>query len=434
VPSPPLEKRLQDRYMTLVQSHARASTGLASGVQAVSQATSAFACTQAAYRFFHNPRITLPDLATPLLAHARTRVPQVCGNYLLVAHDWSQLMYPKHTGKKLRLSLSSKHAPEGYEALTALAISDRDGLPLAPLAVDLRAADGVHSSRSGRLVAPQSPLDELDPLMTYLDNQRLGRPLVHIIDAEADSVAHYREWSAREGRLYLVRGDDRLVEYQGDEQKCTKIQAELHASGQFHKTREVLYQGQSAEQYVAEVPVRLLRPGQRNRPGQQNRQRIPGAPLALRLVLVEVRAANGTVLATWFLLTNVPSGVTAATIALWYYWRWNIEEFFKLLKSAGMQAEQWQQESPAALARRLLVASMACVVVWDLARSEHPQAPAARKLLIQLSGRQMKSGVTFTIPAMLAGLWVLLAMLETLEHHSLDELQALRQLILEKPP
>jgi len=420
--------------MTLVQSHARASTGLASGVQAVSQATSAFACTQAAYRFFHNPRITLPDLATPLLAHARTRVPQVCDNYLLVAHDWSQLMYPKHTGKKLRLSLSSKHAPEGYEALTALAISDRDGLPLAPLAVDLRAADGVHSSRSGRLVAPQSPLDELDPLMTYLDNQRLGRPLVHIIDAEADSVAHYREWSAREGRLYLVRGDDRLVEYQGNEQKCTKIQAELHASGQFHKTREVLYQGQSAEQYVAEVPVRLLRPGQRNRPGQQNRQRIPGAPLALRLVLVEVRAANGTVLATWFLLTNVPSGVTAATIALWYYWRWNIEEFFKLLKSAGMQAEQWQQESPAALARRLLVASMACVVVWDLARSEHPQAPAARKLLIQLSGRQMKSGVTFTIPAMLAGLWVLLAMLETLEHHSLDELQALRQLILEKPP
>jgi len=98
--------------MTLVQSHARASTGLASGVQAVSQATSAFACTQAAYRFFHNPRITLPDLATPLLAHARTRVPQVCDNYLLVAHDWSQLMYPKHTGKKLRLSLSSKHAPK----------------------------------------------------------------------------------------------------------------------------------------------------------------------------------------------------------------------------------------------------------------------------------------------------------------------------------
>jgi len=85
---------------------------------------------------------------------------------------------------------------------------------------------------------------------------------------------------------------------------------------------------------------------------------------------------------------------------LWYYWRWSIESFFKLLKSAGLQVEAWQQTTAPATAKRLLVASMACVTVWHLARSEHPQAPAARELLIRLSGRQMKRTTPYTMPAL----------------------------------
>jgi hypothetical protein len=37
----------------------------------------------------------------------------------------------------------------------------------------------------------------------------------------------------------------------------------------------------------------------------------------------------------------------------------------------------------------------------------------------------MKHGRTFTRPSLLAGLWILLAMLEVLKTHSLDELRAL---------
>jgi IS4 transposase len=43
---------------------------------------------------------------------------------------------------------------------------------------------------------------------------------------------------------------------------------------------------------------------------------------------------DGEVLAEWLLLSNIKD-VDAATLALWYYWRWQIECFFKLLKSAG---------------------------------------------------------------------------------------------------
>ena len=60
-------------------------------------------------------------------------------------------------------------------------------------------------------------------------------------------------------------------------------------------------------------------------------------------------------------MSNVMA-MDASTLALWY-WRWQIECFFKLLKSAGHELESWQQESALAIAKSLLVASMACVTV-----------------------------------------------------------------------
>jgi hypothetical protein len=49
------------------------------------------------------------------------------------------------------------------------------------------------------------------------------------------------------------------------------------------------------------------------------------------------------------LLSNVV-GQPADTLALWYYWRWQIECFFKLLKTQGLHLEDWQQESGLAIA------------------------------------------------------------------------------------
>jgi hypothetical protein len=413
-----------------VSAHLRASQSLAAGIHAVPEVSTPFAATLAAHRFLNNDRVSLPTLAGPLLEAGRTEAATACDHYLLVAHDWSQLMYPAHASKHDRLALSSRHVPEGYELQTALLISDRDGSPLAPAVLSLRAADGVHCSRSGKVRPALSPLDELDPTMTFLEWQQLGRPLVHVIDAEADSVGHFRQWSAQPSRYYLVRGDDRRVRSAGSEQRCSAIRQSVLAEGGFQRTRDVLYRGRAATQWIAEVPVELTRAAQRNRPGRGDRRRIPGPPLALRLVLVEVRDATGQSLAIWYLLTNVPAGVSAETLALWYYWRWSIESYFKLLKSAGMQIECWQQATADAIARRLLVASMACVLVWRLARSTHPQAEPTRQLLVRLSGRQMKSGRTSTFPALLAGLWVLLAMLETLDHYSLTELQQRANLAL----
>lgn len=409
---------------------------VASGIHAVGSTTQAFAATQGAYRFLNNSRVSLPQLAQQAIDLGCQEAAQACDQYGLVVHDWSQLMYPEHTSKQDRAALSSRKVPEGYELQAALLVSDRNGSPLAPVAMSLRAGDGVHCSRTEYVRQPLSPLDELDPTMTFVEQQGFPLPLVHIVDAEADSVAHYRQWSARPGRLYLVRADDRLAEFAGKEWKFSDLHQQLRDQDGFRHTREVQYHGRRSEQWIAEIPITLIRAGQRNRPNSNDRVRVPGPPLPLRLVIAEVRDEFDQLLAVWYLLTNVGEHVDAATIALWYYWRWQIEKYFKLLKSAGTNVEMWQQDTAAAIARRLWIASLACMVVWQLARSTQPKADEARQFLVRLSGRQMKRKTPFTMPAMLCGMWVLLAMLDALETHTIDQIRAFAALALpyRRPP
>ena len=73
---------------------------------------------------------------------------------------------------------------------------------------------------------------------------------------------------------------------------------------------------------------------------------VPGLPVVSRIL-----SNLGEVEAEWLLLSNVKD-IDASTIALWYDWRWKIETFFKLMKSAGHQLEAWQQESALAIAKR----------------------------------------------------------------------------------
>ena len=60
--------------------------------------------------------------------------------------------------------------------------------------------------------------------------------------------------------------------------------------------------------------------------------------------------------------------IDAVELTTWYYWRWTIECYFKLLKQAGHDVESWLQTTPAAILRRLLISSMACVLTWRIQR------------------------------------------------------------------
>jgi hypothetical protein len=418
---PPLEKRLRARYLKLVQSHLHSVPKLAAGVAALPSTASAFAATQAAWRFFNNDRIPLPALAEPLRAAGRERLATAEMPFALLVHDWCKLSFD-HTATRRDLAQLTHAADVGYELTCALLVSAEDGAPLAPMEMHLKTAAGVLSTRP-RAPSDAPHLDQVLPTMKAARTWGLARPLVHVIDREADSVDHYRRWDAA-GHVFLVRGDDRRVKWQGGSRLLSEVDAELGSRRGFALVESVPYHDTTALLWVAEARVTLYRAAKTSVKGQKRPK--PGRPLDLRYVVAHLRDAGGRVLARWMLLSNVPAEWAAAPkLAYCYYWRRRVESFFKLLKGHGQHLEQWQQESGPAVARRLLVAAMACVTVWQLQADRSPEAEELREVLVRLSGRQTKRNRPHTAPALLAGLWVLLSMLALLKHCDLDHLRSL---------
>jgi hypothetical protein len=422
---PPLEKRLKARYLMLVQSHLRSAPGLAAGVATLPSAATAFAATQAAWRFLNNARVRLTALVEPLRTVGRERLTATQMPFGMLVHDWSKLTFPTNAGKR-DLAKISHPKDLGYELTTALLVSADDGKPLAPMEMRLKTGGGVLSTRP-RDSTDRSHHDSVLPTMKASHKWGLAKPLVHVIDREVDSVDHFRKWDAA-GERFLVRCDDRRVQWENRSCLLSAIRTELQSRKEFRLVKDVPYQGTAANLWVAETQVTLNKPAYKNI--KNKRVKVSGKPLTLRCVVVQLRNVEDQVLAEWMLLSNVPKEwADAEKLAFCYYWRWRIESFFKLLKGHGQQLEHWQQETGPAIARRLLVAAMACVVVWQLQADESPQAEELKRVLIRLSGRQMKRDKAHTAPALLAGLWVLLSMLALLEIVDLDRIRILARFI-----
>jgi Transposase DDE domain len=412
-----MDRRLQLRYVKLVKAHMSSSSTTAAGPAIAADGTAGATATQAAWRFFNNDRVELAALAEPLREAGRVGCLHSESEFVLLAHDWSKLDYKSHEAKQDKRQLTHEH-DIGYDLTTALLVDAQTGSPLAPMQMHVRTADAVYSTSESPPAADDHHLNQLSPTMEEVANWKLSRQVVHVIDREADSLGDFREW-APAGHLFLVRCDDRRVLWNGASWLISEMVEDFDRAEEFEDVREVLFQGTAARQEVAEATIVLDRPHKTRIDGKQ--RNIAGKPLEVRLIAARVVDSDGYILAEWTLLTNVGApGADAAQIALWYYWRWRIESFFKLLKSHGLQVEHWQQECGEAITRRLLVAAMACVVVWNLEREETPEAEKTKQLLVRLSGRRMKRSVPYTAPALLAGYFVMLSMCDLLEHSDYD--------------
>jgi hypothetical protein len=419
-----MERRLQRRYEALVRAHVKLGNLSAAGPAIPAGQLSAHAATQATWRFLNNERVTLSALVHPLREAGRVAASQSGSPFVLVVHDWCKLDFKTHTAKTDVIELTHEN-DVGYDLTTSLLVDAGMGAPLAPVQIHLATAKKVHSTASDAPRRDDHHLEQLLPTMNEIAEWHLPRRPVHIIDREADSLGHFRQWMPA-GHLFLVRADDRRVLWDGTPKLLSEIAKELDCQGQFQETRQVLYHGKMATQLVAEANVVLHKPHKTRRGGKQ--YEVAGPRVPLRLVVARVVNEKGNMLAEWLLLTNVPANeMPAPGIALWYYWRWRIESFFKLLKSHGLNAEGWQQETGLAIARRLLVAAMACVVIWNLQHDTSRTSEKFKQVLVKLSGRTMKYGVKYTAPALLAGYFVYLMMVAFLgsSPYSLDELQSL---------
>jgi len=405
-----------------VTEHLNSTDTLSAGLRAIPDKNTSFASTQAAWRFYKNDSVTLKKLHAPLLTAAHNNIELHCHQYALCVHDWSRLNYRKHTSKQDKYQITHE-TDVGYDLQSSLVLSDQTGQPLAPVAQRLVTAEGSYATYQDEDLPEmvRNHLDEVTHCIETLEQENFVKPLVHIIDREADSVGHIRQWEAK-GYLWLTRSKKTPhIEFQGNSMPCSQVAEELD----YKKVRKVDYHGKPQWQWVAETAVRITR---KARPSQKKQKKapVPGERVEARFVVSRILSDNGKLLAEWLLLTNV-TDIEGSEIALWYYWRWQIECFFKLLKKAGHDLESWQQETGLAILKRLLVVSMACVLVWEIAAAKGKKADAFRAFLIKLSGRQMKWGKSFTNPALLAGLWVYLSMQEVLSSYSSEELSIFQE-------
>ena len=424
------DERLSQRCLELVRRHCDAVPGGAAGSSLLPGGASALAQTRAAWRFYNNERVEMRERVEPLREHARQPLATTPASVVMLVPDWCKRSYGGQASKRDQAQLAPANN-QGYELTSVLAVNGANGAPLAPLEVHLKTADGVLSTRA--VAPPDVPhLEQVLPTMPASRTWDWNCSALHVIDCEADSVGHFRA-GHKDGHHFLVRGQDhRIVTWEGQPLSRRHVGAERHKQGLFRHCGAALSQGRAAQLWVAETEVVLAQPARtmvevgKGKKKKKKQVSIPGPPLTRRLIVVQVRHADGRVLAAWHLLTNAPAALLSAEqLARCYSWRWRIKSDFKLLKSHGQELEHGQQETGAAIFRRRLVATMACMTVWHLQSDTSPAATQLKDTLIRLSGRQMKRKVPHTAPALLAGMWVLLSMTEYLANHDWNDLKQL---------
>ena len=402
-----LDPRLEERYSMLISEHLTVMPKLAQGVKALSHLKTTFANTQAAWRFLNNENVSFQEISRPLFQAAAQELSASTGNYGLVMHDWCRVNYYGHEAKKDKREMTSQY-DVGYELYASLLISSEAGQVISPLNLELLTQDGRYTFEHDAPIAEIEHLEQLVEATRKLDAINLGKPLVHIIDREADSASHLRQMCHTKW-LTRVKSTNTL-QHEGSYINAKNLASKLE--GRF--AGKVSYKGQEAFRYIAETRVKLIRKSE-----EKTQKDAP----EVRFIYCSIVDEEGKELANWYLLSNVMTE-PAETLALWYYWRWSVESWFKVLKGHGFQLEEWQQQTGEAIYRRLIVSSMACVLAWKLYKDESPEAETFKGILIKFSGRLTKKKKPVTFPALLAGLWVYLQIQEFFESYSPEEIES----------
>lgn len=411
------------------------------GLKLLLAETEGASVVQASWRFFNNHKnVSIKDLFQPIVENLKEEIPKQCNKYLLAPSDWSHVDYKHHSLKKdmrveKRKGTSRK---EGYDCQSTIAVSDMSGKPIGPMVHNLKTSKKVYSTYDENISMEHTHLEELVLRTKHINETfQTNKPIVHIVDREADSVGFMRELDAV-GSLFLIRAkDNSKVEYKDPLTNTTIQLSQKELASKLpngKKVKTIQYNKETLDIFASESVVVITRDASKIVvvDGKKKLIKTAGKPLQVRFIVERLVNSNQEVVAQWILLSNVfDKTIDAGIIATWYYYRWNIESYFKLLKSSGFNLEEWQQRDPEALFKRLLVVSHTCMLVWRIANDSSQNAKKLRDILIKISGTLMQYGVEYTYPALLKGLESYFATVDLLERFSVEEIFKMRDEINE---
>lgn len=349
---------------------------------------------EALYRFLRNPRLSLQTVAEPHFAATHARCVAMGGD-VLVIHDTTDMVF---AGEAPRAGLAALgKGRQGFWLHTALAVSAdglRAPLGLVSLLPYIRKTQprGTPKDERARFADPDKESRYWSEGVAAV-RTRFGTtvPTIHVMDRAGDSYELFAAWRQYGDRFVVRLNHDRRVVTEGPgrlhhaaPRDAVRGERQVTLSArcvgdrspkarQQHPPRD----GRVATLQFAARPLTLQRPQ-----GRQYTQ-LP-ATLSLTVIFVwEVEAPGGEEPIEWQLITTEPIDTLEQVLRVvdWYRARWQIEEFFKALKT-GCAYEKRQLESFATL--RIALAMLA-PVAWQLLLLRHlsraaPDAAAAAVL------------------------------------------------------
>jgi hypothetical protein len=341
---------------------------------------------EGAYRFLNNPRVTPDEILAPHHAATAARAQEHAQVRLL--HDTTPFEF---AGEGRGPQLGRLHGKRrGFFAHVTLACTAAEAsLPLGVLALTTwmrpeekrrRPADPGNSGRNGEFRRWQ---EQAQLAAAQLPE---GTRAIHVMDAEADA---YALMSALSDEHFVIRGTTNRLTYANDDEAMSLAKRVAQAPAVLSRTVKLsrrIEDGRpkqrrehpprkerTASLTISAAVVELRR--------NYNMPRDLPKTMAVNVVRVaEVDVPAGCEPVQWLLLTNLPIDTTEqiAAVVDHYRGRWQIEEYFKALKT-GCTVEKLELESYEALVNALAIYVPIAAQMLLLRTSNRvaPKAPAS---------------------------------------------------------
>lgn len=311
------------------------------------------------WRFIDNARVTLEKLIEGWSEQTRVAV---CDRHVLAIQDTSDIKFATTPGDRRGLGKVGKGNVFGVLLHAMMAVDADTGACLGLVGGKVWTRKGdVQVPHARRALADKESARWLTTAARAKEVLAAARMITVINDREGDIYAHWaRTPDENVHLLSRVMHDHAVVE-----------------GGTLRKAVEHVPFSATA---VIDLPGRLDRRPRKahlslrfgcvalRRPKNTTEQDLPES-VALHFVeVVEPHPPNGAKPLHWLLLTTheVDSAADAWRIVAWYKRRWIIEQFFRSMKTQGLQIEDSQLESAERLTKLVAIAAKAATIVIQL--------------------------------------------------------------------
>lgn len=360
------DQRLNKRYGNLLASFASAPT------KSIPGSFKSWKETIAAYRFFNHEDMTYTEILEP---HTQATLERIKNEKtVLIPQDTTEIDF---TGRKniSGMGYLSHENSHGLYLHASLAITpERSCLGVIDMQIQTRQMLGISKQRNNK------PVEEKESacwLKGYEKANAIAKAcpnsiVVSIADREGDMYELLTKMPSESHKAYwLIRSQyNRSILNEADETVSLRLREGLRASKsigeiEFNMPVGKIYNGSSwkrkprteraVRQEVRACTVYLKPPIRKKKLNS----------IAINVVHCrEINPPSEEERIEWFLLTSFPvnSAETALEIVKWYLCRWQIEVFFKILKS-GCTVEELQFETLKAVTNCL---AMYLIVAWRI--------------------------------------------------------------------